>query len=131
MLCRARMVNWKVDLFCLIVLLVFMLPYYHCYLMLRNTGKPLPLLLALLYLLFMYKVTISIIICSCYISGVRRKRAAVGALLFLTAFLYAFWRMGIHFPMPSQDKGRYPLFEFMHHPLSCLASPLYTIGNYE
>ncbi len=50
--CRARWLNWRLDVFSLLVLLLAVLPFYHCYRGLATTGDyHLTRLLPLLYCL--------------------------------------------------------------------------------
>ena len=39
---RARWVNWRATVIGMLVLLLVVLPYYHCYRMLANTREPRP-----------------------------------------------------------------------------------------
>eukprot|EP00873_Tetraselmis_striata_P001407 jgi/Tetstr1/421671/TSEL_012610.t1 len=73
-----RFSAWTFDLSCLIVVLVVVLPYYHCFRSLSN-------------------------------HGVQRRHAMAGALIFLAAFIYGFWRVGKYLPGVSEG-GRLGMF---------------------
>ncbi|KAK9815635.1 hypothetical protein WJX72_007232 [[Myrmecia] bisecta] len=73
---RARWVNWRLDIVVLLLMLLVVLPYYHCFRSLANNSK------------------------------LQATHAAAGALLFLSIFLYAFWRVGFYWPgVPLPDDG--------------------------
>ncbi|KAK9914979.1 hypothetical protein WJX75_003304 [Coccomyxa subellipsoidea] len=75
-----RWLNWRLDVLSLLALLLIVLPYTHCYCTLASHRK------------------------------VRRGHAAVGALMFLAAFLYVFWRVGKYWPgVPQPTDGIFRL----------------------
>jgi hypothetical protein len=71
---EARLLAWKIDLYCVVSTLVFVLPYYHCFCLLSS-------------------------------NGIQPLRSLFVSMVFLAAFLYAFYRIGVHFPVPSEEGG--------------------------
>ena len=135
---RARWLNWRLDVFSLLVLLLAVLPFYHCYRSLATTGAclltagqcsahPTPArLLAVLLQAVPHLRQSQMHACFTHQSDEytrrpvtrapaavkvrRRLHAAAGAAAFLGAFLYAFWRVGMHWPgVPPPDDGVFRL----------------------
>jgi len=69
-----RWINWKIDLYCMLVTLIVILPFYQFYLLVTNYG-----------------VT-------------DKKKAMALASLCLLIFLYGFWKVGDPFPINTADK---------------------------
>eukprot|EP00884_Botryococcus_braunii_P006472 jgi/Botrbrau1/15826/Bobra.40_1s0012.1 len=77
---RTRWFNWRLDVIGLLVLLLGLLPYYHCFRMLNNSSK------------------------------VQTNHAYGAAILFLAVFMYAFWRIGRYWPgVPPPERGIFRL----------------------
>ncbi|CAL8468873.1 g8414 [Coccomyxa elongata] len=75
-----RWLNWRLDVLSLLSLLLIVLPYTHCYCTLASLWK------------------------------LRKRHAAVGAMAFLAAFLYGFWRVGKYWPgVPQPVDGIFRL----------------------
>ncbi|KAK3264084.1 hypothetical protein CYMTET_27151, partial [Cymbomonas tetramitiformis] len=76
---RARWINWKIDLYCLLCALIFILPYYHAFSILQSYG-------------------------------IRPMRSAAVAVVAFLSFLYAFYRIGVHFQFESEAPGLAGIF---------------------
>ena len=129
--------NWRATVIGMLVLLLVVLPYYHCYRMLANTREPchhaMPDPVTVMFSLFarpqqscgngLHRVIACLVahaaleaLClrrwpSITCAGkIQAVRAAAGAALFLGAFMYGFWRIGIYWPgVPPPDHGFFRL----------------------
>jgi hypothetical protein len=117
---RSRWFNWRLDVIGLLLLLLVILPYYHCLRMLTNTCEPQyasgPRPILTVFMKVGYTEDHVVFgdgllrseLTNLYqpAAKLQSSHAAGASLLFLGIFMYAFWRIGRYWPgVPPPERG--------------------------